>query len=80
MLSKLIDRNVSILLCWRNASKCIFNKGGDMNAVQMNTRLPEELKLFLLEQAKKEGRSLNNYLVRHFEELRIKLTQESAKA
>ncbi|WP_312102097.1 hypothetical protein [Acinetobacter venetianus] len=51
-----------------------------MNAVQMNTRVPEELKLFLLEQAKKEGRSLNNYLVRHFEELRMKLTSENAKA
>lgn len=51
-----------------------------MNAVQMNTRMPEELKLFLLEQAKKEGRSLNNYLVRHFEELKMKLTKENAEA
>lgn len=51
-----------------------------MNAVQMNTRMPEELKAFLLAQAKKEGRSLNNYLVRHFEELKKKLTQENAKA
>ncbi|NIE95190.1 Arc family DNA-binding protein [Acinetobacter sp. Tr-809] len=51
-----------------------------MNAVQMNTRMPEELKQFLLAQAKKEGRSLNNYLVRHFEELKMKLTSENAKA
>ncbi|ENJ4733644.1 Arc family DNA-binding protein [Acinetobacter baumannii] len=51
-----------------------------MDVVQMNTRMPEELKEFLLEQAKKEGRSLNNYLVRHFEELKKKLTRESAKA
>ncbi len=28
-----------------------------MNVVQMNTRMPEELKEFLLEQAKKEGLS-----------------------
>lgn len=59
---------------------CIFAKGDEMNAVQMNTRLPEELKEFLLEQAKKEGRSLNNYLVRHFEELKVKLSKENAKA
>ncbi|MDN8336432.1 Arc family DNA-binding protein [Acinetobacter baumannii] len=51
-----------------------------MNAVQMNTRMPQELKLFLLEQAKKEGRSLNNYLVKHFEDLKKKISQESAKA
>lgn len=56
------------------------NMGEKMNAVQMNTRMPEELKLFLLEQAKKEGRSLNNYLVRHFAELKTKLTSENAKA
>lgn len=54
--------------------------GEKMNAVQMNTRVPEELKLFLLEQAKKEGRSLNNYLVRHFEELKKRLISENAKA
>ncbi|EOQ68835.1 MULTISPECIES: Arc family DNA-binding protein [Acinetobacter calcoaceticus/baumannii complex] len=45
-----------------------------MNAVQLNTRMPEEIKAFLIEQAKKEGRSLNNYLVRHFEELKVKST------
>lgn len=51
-----------------------------MKDVQLNTRMPDALKAFLVEQAKKEGRSLNNYLVRHFEELRIKLANESAKA
>lgn len=50
-----------------------------MNQTQLNTRMPKDLKDFLMDQAKKEGRSLNNYLVRHFEELK-KQKQESAKA
>lgn len=51
-----------------------------MKDVQLNTRMPYVLKEFLVEQAKKEGRSLNNYLVHHFEELRRGLNKESAKA
>lgn len=51
-----------------------------MKDVQVNTRMPESLKAFLVEQAKKDGRSLNSYLVRHFEELKNKLKSESAKA
>ncbi|WP_287966906.1 Arc family DNA-binding protein [Acinetobacter sp.] len=31
---------------------------------QYNLRMPEELKKFLEEQAKKDGRSLNNFLVK----------------
>lgn len=51
-----------------------------MNVVQMNNRVPEELKLFLMEQAKKEGRSLNNFLIKHFTDLKEKSMKESAKA
>lgn len=51
-----------------------------MKEVQLNTRMPDSLKSFLVDQAKKEGRSLNNYLVRHFEEMKSKLSKESAKA
>lgn len=51
-----------------------------MKEVQLNTRMPDSLKAFLVEQAKKEGRSLNNYLVRHFEEMKTKFSNENAKA
>lgn len=44
---------------------------------QLNLRIPYEIKHFLSEQAKKDGRSLNNYMVRHFEELKEKLTHEA---
>lgn len=54
--------------------------GEEMNVVQMNIRVPKEVKAFLLEQAKKEGRSLNNYLVRYFEDLKNESKQENAKA
>lgn len=50
-----------------------------MEQAQLNTRMPKDLKDFLIGQAKKEGRSLNNYLVRHFEELK-KQQEQSAKA
>lgn len=50
-----------------------------MNLVQMNNRVPEELKAFLMEQAKKEGRSLNNFIVKKLEELKLQ-QQKSAKA
>lgn len=46
---------------------------------QYNLRLPQDLKGFLAEQAKKDGRSLNNFIVKSLEELKLKL-QENAKA
>ena len=51
-----------------------------MNVVQMNNRVPEDIKLFLMEQAKKEGRSLNNFLIKHFTELKEQASSKSAKA
>ena len=50
-----------------------------MKVVQLNTRVPDSLKVFLEEQAKLEGRSLNNYVVQVFKELK-NLKQKSAKA
>ena len=50
-----------------------------MNVVQLNTRVPDSLKVFLEEQAKLEGRSLNNYVVQVFKELKD-LKQKSTKA
>lgn len=44
---------------------------------QYNLRLPQELKGFLAEQAKKDGRSLNNFIVKNLEELKQKLIQEA---
>ena len=44
---------------------------------QYNLRMPEELKRFLEEQAKKDGRSLNNFLVKSLEELRMTLIKQS---
>lgn len=46
---------------------------------QYNLRLPPDLKGFLAEAAKKDGRSLNNFIVKNLEELKLKL-QENAKA
>lgn len=46
---------------------------------QYNLRLPQDLKDFLAEQAKKDGRSLNNFIVKNLEELKLK-QQASAKA
>ncbi|MDC4879808.1 Arc family DNA-binding protein [Acinetobacter baumannii] len=40
---------------------------------QYNLRLPQDLKFFLAEQAKKDGRSLNNFIVKTLEETRCKL-------
>jgi len=51
-----------------------------MDTVQMNTRIPKDLKSFLMNQAEKEGRSLNGYLVNHFKELKQQKSEESAKA
>lgn len=50
-----------------------------MEVVQLNTRVPDSLKAFLAEQARLEGRSLNNYVVQVFKELKDS-KQESAKA
>ena len=38
---------------------------------QYNLRLPKELKDFLVKQAQKEGRSLNNFIVKSLEDLRV---------
>jgi len=46
---------------------------------QYNLRLPPDLKVFLAEQAKKDGRSLNNFIVKNLEELKLKL-EGNAKA
>ncbi|WP_180047443.1 MULTISPECIES: Arc family DNA-binding protein [unclassified Acinetobacter] len=46
---------------------------------QYNLRLPSDLKCFLVEEAKKDGRSLNNFIVKNLEQLKLKI-QESAKA
>lgn len=43
---------------------------------QYNFRMPEELKRFLEEQAQKDGRSLNNFLVKSLEELRMTLIKQ----
>lgn len=50
-----------------------------MHVVQLNTRVPDSLKAFLTEQAKLEGRSLNNYVVQVFKELKDS-KNKSAKA
>lgn len=42
---------------------------------QYNLRLPKELKDFLVGQAQKEGRSLNNFIVKSLEELRMNLSK-----
>lgn len=67
------------MLAFCYVSKTIANRAKEMNQIQLNTRLPKEIKVFLAEQAKKEGRSLNNYLVRHFEEL-MKKEKRDAEA
>ena len=50
--------------------------GGNKNP-QYALRLPQDLKDFLAEQAKKDGRSLNNFIVKNLEELKQKLSQEA---
>lgn len=44
---------------------------------QYNLRLPQDLKFFLTEQAKKDGRSLNNFIVKTLEETRSKLLTQT---
>lgn len=44
---------------------------------QYNLRLPKELKDFLVKQAQKEGRSLNNFIVKSLEELRVNLPKQT---
>ncbi|MHA3078758.1 YlcI/YnfO family protein [Acinetobacter sp. ANC 5383] len=44
---------------------------------QYNLRLPSDLKTFLVDQAKKDGRSLNNFIVKSLEELRAELLKRS---
>jgi predicted HicB family RNase H-like nuclease len=44
---------------------------------QYNLRLPQDLKIFLKEQAKKDGRSLNNFIVKTLEETRSKLLTQT---
>ncbi|MHA3052617.1 YlcI/YnfO family protein [Acinetobacter sp. ANC 4640] len=44
---------------------------------QYNLRLPSDLKNFLVDQAKKDGRSLNNFIVKSLEELRAELLKRS---
>ena len=56
----------------------VFNMSGHKNE-QYNLRLPPDLKVFLAEQAKKDGRSLNNFIVKNLEELKLKL-EGNAKA
>lgn len=53
--------------------------GSEHKNEQYNLRLPTDLKVFLAEEAKKDGRSLNNFIVTNLEKLKLKL-QESAKA
>ena len=53
--------------------------GSENKNEQYNLRLPTDLKVFLAEEAKKDGRSLNNFIVTNLEKLKLKL-QESAKA
>ena len=45
--------------------------------LQYNLRMPEELKNFLKEQAKKDGRSLNNFLVNTLKDLKTTLIKKS---
>ncbi|WOE43096.1 YlcI/YnfO family protein [Acinetobacter chinensis] len=44
---------------------------------QYNLRLPKELKDFLAEQAQKDGRSLNNFIVKSLEELRMNISKQT---
>ena len=53
--------------------------GSEHKNEQYNLRLPTDLKVFLAEEAKEDGRSLNNFIVTNLEKLKLKL-QESAKA
>lgn len=46
-------------------------------SLQYNLRLPSDLKSFLADQAKKDGRSLNNFIVKSLEEARVKLLTQS---
>ncbi|WOE40075.1 toxin-antitoxin system HicB family antitoxin [Acinetobacter chinensis] len=48
------------------------------NQIQLNIRISKEMKLFLVEQAKNDGRSLNNFIVKTFEELKV--NQKKIKA
>ncbi|MBP8005872.1 MAG: Arc family DNA-binding protein [Acinetobacter sp.] len=50
---------------------------GKHKSPQYNLRLPSDLKFFLANQAKKDGRSLNNFIVKSLEEVRIKLLTQS---
>lgn len=49
------------------------------NVIQFNLRIPKDLKDYLAEQAKKDGRSLNNFMVKSLQEMKLK-QQENAKA
>lgn len=49
------------------------------NVIQFNLRIPKDLKGYLAEQAKKDGRSLNNFMVKSLQEMKLK-QQENAKA
>ncbi|KAB1860005.1 Arc family DNA-binding protein [Acinetobacter tandoii] len=44
---------------------------------QYNLRLPKELKDFLAEQAQKDGRSLNNFIVKSLDELRMTILKKT---
>lgn len=45
--------------------------------LQYNLRLPKELKDFLAEQAQKDGRSLNNFIVKSLDELRMTILKKT---